>query len=180
MAFALCKPMPADLNLATYMPVFSGCPAKVLSAQRFSWACGFERFVWVLTNCEIQKHQTCALHMRLRVSLDDISRQKFRNRQGRPSVRTSDRRRAGSSNMPSLGTQTDTPMAVGGVYVGSPRCPAPVTEDWRLKQRPSWRIGGTRRSGMRPRPRCPEQIHRSSTTDGGVITAEVWNWITES
>ena len=79
-----------------------------------------------------------------------------------------------------LGTQTDTPMAVGGVYDGSPRCPAPVTGDWHLKQRPSWRIGGTRRSGMRPRPRCPEQIHRSSTTDGGVITAEVWNWITES
>ena len=118
--------------------------------------------------------------MRLRVSLDDISPQKFRNRQGRPSVRTSDRKRAGSSNMPSLGTQTYTPMAVGGVYIGSPRCPAPVTEDWRLKQRPSWRIGGTRRSGMRPHPRCPEQIHRSSTTDGGTITAEVWNWITES
>ena len=71
-------------------------------------------------------------------------------------------------------------MAVGGVYDGSPRCPAPVTGDWHLKQRPSWRIGGTRRSGMRPRPRCPEQIHRSSTTDGGFMTAEVWNWITES
>ena len=70
-------------------------------------------------------------------------------------------------------------MAVGGVYVGSPRCPAPVTGDWRLKQRPSWRIGGTRRSGMRPRPRSPEQRHRSSVTDGGFMTADVWNWITE-
>ena len=71
-------------------------------------------------------------------------------------------------------------MAVGGVYDGSPRCPAPVKADWRLKQRMSWRIGGTRRSGMRPRPRCPEQIHRSCTTDGGFMTVEVWNWITES
>ena len=82
--------------------------------------------------------------------------------------------------MPSLGTQTDTSMAVGGVYDGSPRCPAPAAADWRLKQRASWRIGGTRRSGMVPRPRCPDQIHRSSTTDGGFMTTEVWNWITES
>ena len=71
-------------------------------------------------------------------------------------------------------------MAVGGVYDGSPRCPDPVTGDWRLKQRPSWRIGGTVGSGMRSRPCCPEQHHRSSTADDGFITTEVRNWITES
>ena len=84
------------------------------------------------------------------------------------------------SSMPSVGTQTDTPMIISGAYHGSPRSPAPISGDWRLKQRPSWLTGGTRRSGMRPRPRFPEQQHCSINTDGGFMTAEVWDWIAES
>lgn len=82
--------------------------------------------------------------------------------------------------MPSVWTQTDTRMTVSGAGNGSPRSAVPMSGDWRLKQRPSWCSGGTRRSGMRPRPRFPEQQHRGTNTDGGFMTAEVWDWIVES
>lgn len=82
--------------------------------------------------------------------------------------------------MPSVWIQTYTSTAVSGVYIGSPRSSVPSSADWCIKQRPSWRIGGTRRSGMRPRPRFPEQQHCSINTDGGFMTAAVWDWNVES
>ena len=87
---------------------------------------------------------------------------------------------AGSS-MPSVGTQTHTSLAIGGAYDGSPRCPAPASQQWLLDQKPSWRKE-TRRAGVRQRPRRPDQRvlrHEGINTHGGHMAAVVWDWITE-